>query len=427
MIILVIYYNAHQRTRKTIVDHLYSFSRYDKKNRYIYFNAIWGVPGYISEINFDMIFFHYTVLSMRFHENVWRFLCPSLIKKISPLNSFKVAFPQDEYCRAGDLCQFFKNVKIDLIFTCAKPEDYRKFYPEELSGVKHIVSTYTGFVDEVTLKIINSKEFNLKTNSERSIDIGYRARDLPFCLGRHGQLKVLLSKVFLEKKIFYPSLKFDISTKDSDVFTEFEWIQFLCHCRVVLGCLGGASLLDFDGSILKKTEKYKKDNPTAEFAEVERECFPGLDGNISLFAISPRHFECAMTRTCQVLIEGDYMGIFRPNIDFIELKKDFSNLKEVFDLIKNREYCSRIAENCYERVILSGDYTYDGFVDQVLKKTSFFTKKSGVVSCKSKILVLALVVSEKFSLFKKNIFRIAVVSRRFFINLRLYNFFIGDD
>ena len=86
---------------------------------------------------------------------------------------------------------------------------------------------------------------------------------------------------------------------------------------------------------------------------------------MKLFAISPRHFECAMTKTCQVLVEGDYQGVLEPGRHYIELKRDYSNLDEVIEKIQDRELCEQIAERAYEEVVASGKYTYRLLAEQV--------------------------------------------------------------
>ena len=202
-------------------------------------------------------------------------------------------------------------------------------------------------------------------HSQRRLDIGYRARMLPFWLGSHGTIKWKLTDLFLDKTK-ETGLLVDLSNDDKKVFVGDDWYKFLADTRVVLGCEGGASLLDVDGSIRKRVDAYVEKHASASFDEVEKACFCGLDGNLGLFAISPRHFEACMTRTCQVLVEGNYFGIFKPNIHYIELKKDFSNVEEVIEKIKDIKLCETIAENSFRDIIINSDYTYRKFVTDVI-------------------------------------------------------------
>ena len=111
--------------------------------------------------------------------------------------------------------------------------------------------------------------------------------------------------------------------------------------------------------------RYLAEHPDASFEEVEANCFPGADGGLRYFAISPRHLEACATRTAQVLIEGSYNGILRPGEHYIELRRDFSNLDEVLDLIESDAERARLTEAAYRDVVASGAYTYERLVREV--------------------------------------------------------------
>lgn len=361
MKILIFYFDSELRSRKTIYDHLLSFERYHPCHRFYYFNLLWKFPKYLKKIQFDAIILHYSVLAVRWDQGLWQKKYREQLSHIADFHCQKIALPQDENAHTKDLCDLFKKIGIKTVYTCAYPEEYQKLYPKEATGLKHYFTTYTGFIDEETLERIQQNKLH---QCNRKIDIGYRARNVPFWLGKHGRIKKQLADVFLSKQ---PNdLKLDVSTEEKDVFYGNDWLNFLLRCRTTLGCLGGASLLDLDGEIRKKVDEYVFLHPNASFEEVEKLFFPSKDGNLSLFALSPRHFECAMTKTCQVLVEGDYNGVLQPGIHYIELKKDFSNITKVLDQIRNHKLCSEMAERTYQDVVLSGKYTYKAFSQTVL-------------------------------------------------------------
>jgi hypothetical protein len=138
----------------------------------------------------------------------------------------------------------------------------------------------------------------------------------------------------------------------------------------MLGCLGGSSLMDVDGTIVARVNRYCADYPDASFEEVEQACFPDQDGKIHLYALSPRHFECAMTKTCQILIEGDYFDVFQPNVHYIELKKDYSNLTDVLNMIGDKTACEKIAQRCYDDIVAlppdKNKNTYAWFANHII-------------------------------------------------------------
>jgi len=135
----------------------------------------------------------------------------------------------------------------------------------------------------------------------------------------------------------------------------------------MLGCEGGSSILDTDGTIQKNIIQYMKNHPKAKWAELKSEHLLDQDGNISCFAISPRHFECVMTGTCQILLEGNYENILEPGKHYIELKKDFRNISEVIQKVGDENYYSEIIKNCDRELIYSGKYSYKSYVEKILE------------------------------------------------------------
>jgi hypothetical protein len=157
----------------------------------------------------------------------------------------------------------------------------------------------------------------------------------------------------------------DISTDEADVLVGDDWYRFLLRCRTTLGVEGGASLLDRDGSICARTRAYVREHPNASFETIRDTCFPGQDGTLSLFAIGPRHLEACATRTCQLLVEGAYQGVLRAGEDYIPIRRDFSNLREVLRSIDDDALVRRVSQSAWQRVVRSGLYTYAGFVRAV--------------------------------------------------------------
>lgn len=373
MRILVIYSRYEIKERKTISQYLNSFKKYDNLNTYYYISvtSAFSLPRLFQRINFDVIIFHYTFLAgERFLEGEEGWL-----KKISgteKLNGFKIAMPQDEMDHTDRLCKFFKDSKIDAVGTCYyKPEDIELAYPYDKAGVKQFFEVYTGYVDEDMIKQLKY----LEPYKSRPIDIGYRARKLAPNYGIHAQLKYRLLEVF-EEELKGSDLIYDLNStnrtySDQDkslVKLGNEWFVFLMNCKSFLGCEGGSSLLDADGQVKASVNNYLSIHPEASFDEVEEACFKGKDNSISLFALSPRHFEAAMTKTLQILVEGYYGGIFEAGKHYIVVKKDFSNIKEVLETLSNADKCEQIIESCYRDIVLSGKYTYASFVKKVINE-----------------------------------------------------------
>jgi hypothetical protein len=362
MRILIVYYLRGRNERNTIDEHLYSFSRFSGEECF-HLNAFFGVPSFLARISFDLVIYHYSFTSLKWNGAEMFRADLEKMAVLKELSGYKIAIPQDEYVNTLVMCRFFRDFGIKTVFTCFPPKEYQKAYPRELSGLEHYITVLTGYIDEISLSEVSAY---CRPQNERAIAIGYRARKLPFWLGKHGLVKWQLTECFLAAAKG-KGIRVDLSNDYKDVFIGKDWYRFLSNCRVVLGCEGGASLLDPEGRIREKVEDYVMQHPDAQFEEVEKHCFEGLDGNIELFALSPRHFEACITKTCQALVEGEYAGIFLPGVHYIEIKKDWSNIGEVIEQIQDAGLCERIAQQAYDDIVSSGLYTYRGFVSGVLE------------------------------------------------------------
>ncbi len=411
MKILVLYSITERINRSTINEHLFSFKKFGENNDFHYVNIFDSIPNFLLHIKYDAIILHYTFLGWkRFQKESEPWYLK--MKNLRYLQGIKIAIPQDEYDGTDRLCDVFKDGKIDIIYTCfTNDKDIEKAYPYSKTGVTKIKKVFTGYINQ---DIIQELAKILIPFDERPIDIGYRARKLPAYFGRHGQLKYELVNVFNDA-LSKSDLRTDIQNTNDNFVIEnmqviklgFAWYDFLINCKAIIGCEGGSSLLDADGSINKKVKEFERANPNASFDEIETNCFPNQDYNISCFALSPRHFEAAMTKTLQILVEGNYSGVFLPWVHYVPLKRDFSNIEDVINVLNNPDLCKSIISNAYKDIVLSGLYSYQMFVSNIYSDIENSINGNYVKYSKSafKLLNLCFVIRNQTILFSFLILR----------------------
>lgn len=361
--VLVVYRSRQVPLRASTKADLYSFRRYISGN-VIYLNAsVRALPRLYQSLPLDLVIFHSTFLS-----GLWSpRLFARMAERLAPLRSMpavRVALAQDEFIHTKELCEFIESFHIDCVFSVAPESEWPKIYPSIDRSRVRFFNVLTGYLDEHEVTRIASLG---RSAPPRDIDVGYRARCATPALGRHGFLKTQVAEVFQEATP-REGLTVDISNRHEDAFVGDAWYRFLLRCKYTIGVEGGASVLDRDGSITKKTDDYLAQHPGADFQEVEAACFPGLDGQLRLFALSPRHLEACATRTCQVLVEGDYNGVLVPWKHYIPLRRDFGNLDETLHLIKDDALRADITENAYRDVVGSGAYSYREFARFVVER-----------------------------------------------------------
>jgi hypothetical protein len=366
--VLVVYHLREAVPRLTILDHLYSFKRYSSDRVFYYNVADGGAPSWMHRMSWDVVIFHYAFVSDRIVPEHWA----GLVQRVDFLRScdcIKIAIPQDEYMHCGALNRFIVDFGVSRVFTCAYESDWPKIYPEAMAAGVQFKTVITGYLEPRTLQGI---ERLARRGVSRDIDVGYRSWYPWPSLGRHARLKGAIGELFAREA---PARGFvvDISNPtgegndNKDTLKGWDWFRFLLRCRFTIGVEGGASILDFDGSIHDRTQEFLSEHPGADFETVEAACFPGAEGSVGLLAISPRHLEACATRTCQVLVEGRYNDALVPGIHYIELKRDFSNLDAVLSLMKDEQHRLAMVERAHRDVVRSGDWSYAQFVRTVME------------------------------------------------------------
>ena len=364
MRILVLWRQADVNIRKTIIDHVSCFQRYDVENEYFYFNIYNGRfaedYGWIEESMFDAVIFHYSAIALRGFEGYWEDFLRLMITIWRNYPCKKILIPQDDYTDTERIWDLALGIKADIIYTIIRECDHPVLYPKSKLGNIVIKTVLTGYVEETYIDMLC-----LKRHRDRKYDVVYRARKLPYEFGRHGQLKYELSLFFQEQLEDFDFIcDLDNTNDDAGALLGDNWFDFLASSRIVIGCLGGSGLADVTGEYGRKTRAYLALHSQAAYEEVKAACFPDAEENLTGM-ISPRIFDAAITKTCQVLVGEDYQGILRPDIDYIVLDSSFSNVDAVIEKMQDIEYCEKIANNCYEHVVTSHSYTYKKFAKRI--------------------------------------------------------------
>ncbi len=138
-----------------------------------------------------------------------------------------------------------------------------------------------------------------------------------------------------------------------------EWNRFLNRCEAVIGAESGTYYLNDRGRLLDKARAYNlNENRAATFEDVYERFYAGKPREISGKSISSRHFEPIGAKTAQILLEGDYNGILRPNEHYIAVRKDLSNVGEAIDRFRDGPARRRMIEDTYDYVMAHHTYAH---------------------------------------------------------------------
>jgi len=272
-----------------------------------------------------------------------------LYQAVKHFTGLKFQLVQDEYAQVNTVIDKMIDLNIRLFFTLVKPELVREAYPGDQLNNTKFVTVLTGYVPQNLLNV------EPPPIAERKVDLFYRSRACPYWLGSLTYEKVEICQR-MNELTKDTDLNVDLSVEESDRIYGKAWINKLCNSRAVLGTESGSSIWDFTGQIEKECNQYMKNNPEASFEQAYKDLLYKYDGNLIYSAISPRVFEAAALKTPMIMFPGWYSGVLEPDKHYIMLQKDFSNIKEVLEKLRNNEYLQALADRTYEDLIASGKY-----------------------------------------------------------------------
>jgi hypothetical protein len=350
-----------RRARRSILDYLFAFQRYQPAHNYHYHRISDPPSPDIRGASWDAVILDSTALGIStfrprelFLETMrrWSFLSNDRI--------VKAVFPQDDANHSGVMDDWFHEWGVQLVFS-VRPEHKKLLYPRA-SQTAEFHHCYAGYIDDLGLPMLQGLS---RPWHERKRLLGQRVTMYPYRGGRQGRLKGLIAnkvKAAAAKR----KIAVDISVDPADTLYGDAWYAFLGDCKYALASEGGLSLFDPYGEIQDRISVYLAKRPKASFEEVEAACFPGLDGVHTFEGFSPRIFEAAVCGACQVLVEGRYRDLLEPGRHYVPLKEDCSNLDDVFRSLKDEDAARNRVDACNEALVQNPAFRYATLASRVL-------------------------------------------------------------
>ena len=258
-------------------------------------------------------------------------------------------FIGNEYALMDEKIAFMGDVTPDLICSQIPLDAARYLYGG--SGVGEVVAMPHA---------LNPRHYQPRPHTIRDVDIGFMG-DIywPF-IGDRERTDFI---EWFEVQGAAHGLTCDIRRKRVD---RTEWCAFLNRCKGVVGAEAGTYYLNERGNLLDRARRYNLEHPEASFAEVFDRFFAGQPRLVSGKAISSRHLEPIGTRTCQILRDGAYGGLLTPEVHYISVKADYSDIGEAIRRFKDESYRARIVQQAYDHVM--SHHTHAHRVDAVIDR-----------------------------------------------------------
>jgi len=352
--VLQLYHRDFGADASTVSEHIGSFARHSKF-RVWEVNTLFEIPPQLWSLRFSVVLLHYSLFGpgayYHLDEEYLRYLAEACGE------SYKVAFFQDEYRFCGLRFAFLNQYDVDCVFSCLEPPYLDEVYGRHTS-VSKLVSTLPGYV---SADLVESSRRFQQPEGEREVDIGYRGRLLPAYTGRGGLEKYEVGVRFARRAASL-GLELDIAWGEDDRLYGDDWYRFIAGCRAVLGTESGVSVFDLEGEVHREYQALVETGREVTLEQLERGALGRWEGRIPYRTLSPRHFEAAALGVCQILYEGRYSGAIEPLVDYIPLKKDFSNFDEVIERFRDDDLRRELTDNARRRLIDSGEFGYGSLI-----------------------------------------------------------------
>lgn len=205
---------------------------------------------------------------------------------------------------------------------------------------------------------LNPTLYHPRPEVRRKTDIGFVGAEYPMFIGDQERASIL---EYFRCNGSRHGLQVDIRQKN---LPRDEWASFLAGCGGVIGAEAGTYYLDRTGTLIPEIETYLQRHPKAEFQTIYERFFRDRPIVKSGKAISSRHFEPIGTRTCQLLLEGEYNGILQADEHYIAIRKDLSNITDALARFRDCTYRAAMVTRSFDYVM--AEHTYDRRVEQLL-------------------------------------------------------------
>lgn len=280
-------------------------------------------------------------------------------KTLKHYDGVKVAILQDEYDMVPIHKRTLIDIAVDIVITCVPKRYWREVYVDDYFDNVTFFYALSGYANGSLVNIDNAKPL-----AQRPVVLGYRAREVPFS---YGALTYDKYRIGLEMKKICKErgMVADIEVSESSRIYGDAWAEFIGNCRAMLGSESGSNVYDATGEIKPAIEAYVKAHPEADFATVHALFLQDIEGKICINGVSPRFFEMIAHRTALVLFEGEYADILQPDMHYIPLKKDFSNVDEVVRKLDDIDALEAMVERAYTDIIASERYSFSTFVKHI--------------------------------------------------------------
>lgn len=267
-----------------------------------------------------------------------------------------VYFIGNEYKSMRDKMRFADRLRVRLFVTMNHDEEAVELYRRRLGC--EVMSLPSGGLDPDLF--VRGAPL-----AARQIQVGFRGFDEPVYFGHQERRWIAERTLAIGRELGW---RCDISMEQKDRLAGEDWARFLRDCRCMIGTNSGWEYFDLEDTVRTKVLDFLDRHPDADFDRVYAEIFAHQPRLCRCRLITGRHVEAAASGTVQVLLRGDYSGYFEPDVHYIPVEPDFSNLKEALEASQDPAIAQPIADAAHE--VVTTQLTYRALLNAFVRRVS---------------------------------------------------------
>lgn len=278
-------------------------------------------------------------------------LMNKLTKQLQKRNGKLAVFIGNEYDLIQEKRNFLQESAADYILTQLPIESANKIY----GGI--------GKASVIEMPhALNPRIYNITSDQPRTIDIGFIGAKYPLWIGDEVR-NDFISRIESKSRQLELNTHFSVGIRNQPAD---QWANFLRRCKLTCGAEAGSNYLDRHGHIIARAKRFSLANPDANLSDLLHHCLDQVNVDYcSGKAISSRHFEPIGTKTCQILVNGKYNGILLPDIHYLSVHENLSNLDEKIREGLDDERRKEISDNAYDFVL--SNHTYGKRIEMLVR------------------------------------------------------------
>jgi hypothetical protein len=260
-----------------------------------------------------------------------------------------VVFVGNEYSLLDEKIAFIKNANASWVCTQLSLAAGQYLYGEAVPVERVICLPHA----------LNPNQYYPLPHIVRDRDVVFRGALYPPSIGDNARNRLIEN---LKANAEQYRLSVDIGYDKMD---REDWHRLLASGLATVGGEAGTYYLNDRGDLFNRAQQYCDEHPDANFDEVFDRFYVNVVPTVSGKTLSSRHFEAIGTQTAQLLIEGDYLGILHPDVHYIPVKPDLSNVDEALQKLRDNSYRQQMVSQTHRYVL--AQHTHRHRVDKLLE------------------------------------------------------------